>query len=181
MQETVEVLMNSVNVRVMAYLVPKTALARFDGMDSINKSYEGLPVVEGGDVIPWFETLTGPAYAANPILTSMGLHWKPGDPINTEYIEVYNQIWNFRAKNRSPDIDLRLVTDTTLAPAFWLHQTFAHIVPDFDQAIIDGEVALSIANARMPVKGIGKVDGTFGAAGATLREAGGNDGLPALC
>ena len=85
----------------------------------------------------------------------MGKHWTPGQPINTEYIEAYNAIWNFRAKNRSPDIEQRLLTDTSLAPAFWLHQTFAHIVPDFDQAIIDGEVALSVVNAKMPVSGLG--------------------------
>ena len=155
MKETVEVLMNAVNARVLTYLVPKLAFERFSGLDSINKSYEGIPEVEGGDVVPWFDTMTAPAHGANAILKKMGKHARPGTTINTEYIEAYNAIWNFRATQRSPDIAKRTRLDATLAPAFWQHQTFAHIVPDFDQAIIDGEVALSVANAKMPVKGIG--------------------------
>lgn len=155
MKETVEVLMNAVHARVLTYLVPKTALDRFSGLDAINKSYAGLPVVEGGDVTPWFETMVAPAHGANAIFKKMGIHARPGTTINTEYIEAYNQIWNFRAKNRSPDIPLRTRLDATLAPAFWAHQNFAHIVPDFDQAIIDGEVTLNVVNARMPVRGLG--------------------------
>ena len=150
MKETVEVLMNAVNVRVLTYLVPKTAFARFDGMDSINKSYEGKPPMEGQPVVPWFETMVAPAHGVNQIFTKLGKHFKPGNNINTEYIEAYNAIWNFRARNRSPDIELRERLDATLAPAFWLHQTFAHIVPKFDQALIDGEVALNIVLDGMP-------------------------------
>lgn len=157
MMETVEVLMNAVHVRTMAYLVPKLALERFDGLDAINKSYSGLPPMEGQPVVPWFEPMVAPAHGANDVFTYMGKHFKPGDAINAEYIEAYNAIWNFRAKNRSPDITLRDRLATTLAPAFWLHSQFAHIVPDFDQAIIDGEVALNVVNSKMPVKGLGLV------------------------
>lgn len=177
MKETVEVLMNAVNARVLTYLVPKTAFDRFDGMDSINKSYEGIPNVEGGDVIPWFEpwNVTSENIAWSDIMKKMGKHARLGQTINTEYIEAYNQIWNFRAKNRSPDIALRGRLDHTLAPAFWLHQTFSHIVPDFDQAIIDGEVALNVVNSKMPVKGFGKVNGAFSGPGAfPVRESDGS-------
>lgn len=154
MKETVEVLMNAVNARVLTYFVPKTALARFaSGMDSINRSYEGIPEYEDGPVIPWFNTMAAPAHGANAILKKMGKHAKPGTPINDEYIETYNAIWNFRAKNRSPDIELRAITDTTLAPAFWLHQTFAHIVPDFDHAMIDGQVPLNVLGGQLPLIG----------------------------
>lgn len=156
MAETVEVLMNSINVRVMAYLVPKLAFERYDGMDAINKSYEGLPSHDGGPVIPWFEPMLGGGVLSNDVLYSMGLHWKEGQNHNSDINEAYNVIWNFRAKNRSPDITLRARLDKTLAPAFWLHQTFAHIVPDFDQAIIDGQVALNVVDgtvtATAPIK-----------------------------
>lgn len=155
MKETVEVLMNAVNARVLTYLVPRTAFDRFDGLDSINKSYSGEPPMAGQPVVPWFETMVAPAHGTNAILRKMGKHARPGTNINTDYIEAYNQIWNFRAKNRSADIPLRTRLDATLAPAFWQHQTFAHIVPDFDQAAMDGAVPLSVTNARMPVKGIG--------------------------
>lgn len=150
MAETVEILMNSINVRVMAYLVPKLAFERFDGMDAIDKSYKGLPAYEGGEVVPWFEPMMGGDVLSNDILYSMGKHWKNGANYNSEYVEAYNTIWNFRAKNRSPDLTLRSRLDKTLAPAFWLHQTFAHIVPDFDQAMIDGEVALNVVPGGLP-------------------------------
>lgn len=177
MDETVEILMNKVNVRVTAYLVTKMGLQRFDGLDAINKSYEGKPLVEGGTVTPWFEVMEGAAYGENEILKSMGKHWVPGEDHNSEMVEVYNQIWNFRAKNRSPSIELRERLDTTLAPAFWTHSNFAHIVPDFDQAILDGEVALSIATAKLPIKGIG-LSGTPAQSGQTnvqVRESGTQD------
>ena len=88
MMETVEILMNAVNVRVMAYLVPKLALDRYDGLDSLNKSYAGIPPMEGQPVVPWFEPMVAPAHGANEIFTYMGKHFKPGDPINAEYIEA---------------------------------------------------------------------------------------------
>ena len=173
MKETVEVLMNAVNARVLTYLVPKLAFERFSGMDAINKSYEGIPVEDGGEVVPWFDTMPAPAHGANAILKKMGKHARPGATINSEYVEAYNAIWNFRATQRSPDIAKRTRLDATLAPAFWQHQTFAHIVPDFDQAVIDGEVALNVVNSKMPVKGIA-VKSTNGNAIANdaVRESG---------
>lgn len=147
MSETVELLMNAVSVRVMAYVVPRLAFERFGGsLDHLNKSYEGLPLVDGGAVTPWFQPYTIPAdyRTKDAIMVHLGVHARPGQVGNTDYMEAYNAIWNLRASNRSKDIVLRSQFNTTLAPAFWNHQTFAHIVPDFDQAVIDGEVALNV-------------------------------------
>ena len=172
MKETVEVLMNAVDARVLTYLVPKTAFERFDGIDAINKSYEGQPPMEGQPVVPWFDTMVAPAHGINAILKKLGKHAKPGTTINSEYIEAYNAIWNFRAKNRSPDIPLRTRLDATLAPAFWVHQTFAHIVPDFDQAIIDGEVPLNVLPQKLPLKGMGMFNYGNAADNIQVRESG---------
>jgi hypothetical protein len=156
MMETAEVLLNSVNVRLMAYFVPMLALERFNGsMDQLNLSYEGKPPLEGEDIVPYIEQQAFGAYGSNPIYKYLGLHGRPEEMVNTAYLEAYNQIWNFRAKNRSPELSTRTRLDDTLAPAFWLHDRFKHMVPDFDQAVIDGEVPLNITNARMPVSGIG--------------------------
>lgn len=155
MKETAELLMNAVEVRVKAYLVPKLALDRFDGMDQLNRSWEKQETSEGSGVyIPWFDTATV-AVEANDVFNRLGIHARVGETINMEYLEVYNQIWNFRAKNRSPDIALRALDDKTLAPAFWVHSNFRHIVPTFDQALIDGVVPIEFDGAgRLPV-GIG--------------------------
>jgi len=163
MSETVEVLLNAVNVRLLAYLVPNLALERFGGsMDRLNLSYEGLPEREGDAVVPFIETEAFGAPLANPIYYYMGKHGRADQQVNTAYVEAYNQIWNFRAKNRSPDIALRTRLQNTLAPAFWTHQHFAHIVPDFDQASMDGNVSLNVVNSRMPIRGMAV--GTRGAA-----------------
>lgn len=175
MMETAEILMNAVNVRVMAYLVPMLALERFNGsMDQLNLSYQGKPPLEGEQVVPYIETQAFGAHGSNKVYEYLGLHGRADQQVNTAYLEAYNQIWNFRAKNRSPDLSLRTRLQSDLAPAFWSHDMFRHIVPDFDQAAIDGEVPLSVANATMPVTGIGwKAPPLFLGAGQTVRKVGG--------
>lgn len=160
MSETVEVLMNAINVRCMVYFVPMLAFERFKaGIDDLNRSYMGVPRADGDAAIPFFELAAAPApgKSGNQILYYLGKHYKSGQMINTSYTEAYNVVWNFRAANRSKSITQRSRLQNDLAPAFWEHQTFAHIVPDFDQAAIDGEVALNVVNSKMPVKGMGNV------------------------
>jgi hypothetical protein len=150
MMETAEVLMNAVNVRVMAYLVPMLALERFNGsMDQLNLSYKGQPPLEGEAVVPFIETAAFGAHGANAVYKYLGLHGRETQLVNTAYLESYNAIWNFRAENRSPDLSLRTRLATDLAPAFWSHEQFRHIVPDFDQAAIDGEVPLNVVNEQL--------------------------------
>lgn len=153
MMETAEILMNAINVDVKAYLVPNLAFPRFSGMDELNRSYEGIPNQEGGPVTPYFEFEAAGPHGSNKIHLHMGKHARPTQMVNTAYVEAYNEIWNFRAKNRSPDITLREKGDKTLAPAFWKHTGFNHIVPDFDQAIIDGEVPLNVVGSTLSVTG----------------------------
>lgn len=156
MAETVEMLLNAVNVRLMAYLVPNLAFERFRaGMDSLNAAYNGVPLNEGDDVIPYVETQAFGTYGGNDIMTYLGKHVQAGQMISTAYIEAYNLIWNFRAANRSPDIAKRTRLQAGLAPAFWQHSNFAHLVPDFDQAIMEGAVPLDVISERMPIRGLG--------------------------
>lgn len=158
MSETAEVLMNSVHVDVKAYLVPWLAFERFGGsMDILNRSYMGQPPMTGEALIPFVETHALGAHGSKPIYKYLGLHGKSTDLVNTMYAESYNLIQNFRAANRSPNIPKRARLDTSLAPAFWKHSNFAHIVPDWDDAAMDGHVALNVVNAKLPVKGIAAV------------------------
>lgn len=174
MRETAEILLNPVHVQVSAYLVPLLAMERFEGsLDQFNRSFMGRPKVEGGATVPFIETHDMGPHGDNAIYKYLGLHGKPTDKVNTAYLEAYNAIWNFRATNRSKDITKRGRLDKTLAPAFWLGSRFAHIVPDFDQAIIDGEVALNIVDSRMPVRGIGKANADFPLANQQVRESNG--------
>ena len=150
MMETAETLFNGVNVTVNAHLVPKLAFDRFNGMDDLNRSYQGVPREDGETPIPFIETHTF-SQADNEFYKTLGMHAQGSATVNRDYIEAYNTVVNFRRKERSSSLSMRTMTDTSLAQAFWNHTTMAHIVPDFDQAIIDGEVALNVVNQVMPL------------------------------
>lgn len=173
MMESHELLMNNVNLRVTAYVVPKQAFDRFQqSRDQLDRSYMGQPQIDGGAVIPYFETQTLAANLSNnPLMKAMGMHGNTGQVINTDYIEAYNQIINMRRRNRSPNLAKRTRLDTSLAEAFWLNSQWQHVVPDFDQGTMDGEVPLTIVNPVVPVRGIGKHDATIGATNISLLDS----------
>lgn len=155
MAETAELLMNRVFLRLRAFVVPYLAFERFErSRDQLDRSYMGQPQVVGGDVVPFFDTHARGAQGANPIYDYLGLHGKATDQVNTAYAEAYNAIVNHLRKNRSPELPLRDADDTSLAEAFWPSSRFDRIVPDFAQDEIDGQVALNVVAADMPVRGI---------------------------
>lgn len=161
--ELAEVLMNKINVQVQAYFVPMLAMPRFNGsIDALNRAYEGLPPLPGQPVVPFIETMAMPAHGAADVFKYLGLHAAPGRTVNNSVLQTYNLIWNYKAKNRSPKLTQRLMNDASLAPAFWLHDQFAHMVPNFDAATIDGKVPLNVVDAKMPIRGLGISPGTAG-------------------
>lgn len=184
MMETAELLMNNVNVRVMAYFVPTLAHPRFQGsMDVLNRSFRKVPPLAGEAVIPYIGTVAAGAHGANEILRYLGLHARPGQVLSTTIIEAYNLIFNHRAANRSPDLTARLMTNTALAPAFWGHEKFAHIVPDFDQRLIDGEVPLNFTGLAgttgiVPVQGMAfrATEADWSPTAETIRKSDGTNG-----
>lgn len=163
MLETAELLVNAVQYRIQAWLVPNLAFDRFEGLDDLNRAYQGLGVV------PYFESVT-PATINGEITNAMGIHLPTGN-VNTNLIESYNQIWNYRARNRARSLTPRARLATTLAPAFWEHLRFSEVVPSFDQKMIDGNVPLVLASTKAPVKGIG-IDNPTAAGTHNIRETG---------
>lgn len=149
-------LMTGINVTAYAHFIPKLAAERFNGLDQLNRAYKGEPETEGGAVVPYFETI---AYDRNAALfKTMGIHAKQGAAINSDVVEAYNILINHRRRARSTKLPVRAKNDTSLARAFWKNTAFRHIVPDFDQAAIDGEVALNVVSSLLPVRGLGVTD-----------------------
>ena len=160
MMETAELLMNGIMVNVMAHYVPMLAFDRFNGsMEELNRSYKGETGI-GGSVVPFFEynkywngsaqTSSGNAsdfdtndarYGVDEFYQTMGIHTQVTN-LNSTLVEAYNAIVNHRRKARSASLPLRNAYDHSLAQAFWSLDN-NHIVPDFDQKLIDGEVALN--------------------------------------
>lgn len=169
--EMVEVCANPIMLNVRAYLVPNLAFPRFLGSyETLNRSYMG-EAEPGGAAVHYFQgnaTEIGPQDPADPNLVNsiyyhLGIHVPEGATYNTAYVDAYNCIWNQRARDRSPDIEQTPEGNRGLLPAFWRHPDLGSIVPNFDQATIDGEVPLNVVGGRLPVQGIaltGAVQGT---------------------
>ena len=192
MQETAELLMNQTNLHVYAHFVPMLAFDRFNGsMEELNRSYKGETGI-GGAVIPFFETNKryvassdsvdfddssasnwDTADLADPdpytFYQTMGLHFAT-DNLNMTVVEAYNAIVNHRRKARSKSLPLRNAYDHSMAEAFWNSKDMAHIVPDFDELLIDGEVPLSGLNFQAPVVGISTFGGTTGFVNANMQR-----------
>ena len=175
MLETKELLMNPVTMRARAICVPWLALERFQGSrDQFDRSWMGKPKTDdvGATVIPFIETHAMGAHGSNPIYKYMGYHGKATDQVNTMPLESVNTAWNWLARLRSKELAARLRLDTSLPPAFWPSSRFAHLVPDFDQAVIDGEVALNVVNSRLKVSGISLAPNDYGdIVNATRKDA----------
>lgn len=155
MEETARTLMNAVTVKVMAHFVPMLAFEhRFNGIDQYNRSYQQIPENDNTPHIAHFHP--GTFWPNSEFYRTLGLHAPEGEQINTTYLESYNVLWNWRARARSVKIEERGIFDRSLAPAFWDHPTMRHIVPDFDAAMIDGEVPLTVETSDMRVRGIGR-------------------------
>jgi hypothetical protein len=142
MAETTNLLLNPVRATAVAYLVPKLAFDRYPDQGTIDRSYNGQQEIDGS-VVPWFEARN--AQASTDLQKSLGIHRMT----NTDYVEAYNQVWNFIAKQRSPDLALRDRLDETIAPAFWEHNQMKHVKASFDDAMIEGEVPLTVTDAQI--------------------------------
>jgi len=155
MGETNELLANPTRARVSAYLVPDTALERFEkSRDQFDKSYMGEPQIEGGSVIPFYDYDVMGAAGVDKIYQHLGLDAPVGTNVETGYVEAYNLIQNFRLRNRSRDV-------------------FGNVLPSFDTAVAEGQVALNVISQALPVKGLGKLNATWGNPNTTVNETAG--------
>jgi hypothetical protein len=192
MAETAELLQNGIMVNVMAHYVPMLAFDRFNGsMEELNRSYKGETGI-GGSVVPYFETskyynvnndavqthhsastwdtqTTGDVANSGVYIfyQTMGMHVQTSDQ-NMTVVEAYNAIVNHRRKARSASLPLRNAFDHRLAEAFWTLDN-NHIVPDFDQKLIDGEVALNGLTFQAPVRAPHWID--TGAGGSAANDS----------
>lgn len=160
MSETLYPLLNAVNLSVTAHLIPFLAFERFDGLDSFNRSYQGINEPASGSPIPFMPTMN--FAKAAPFWRCMGVYWPEGQPINRAPVEAYNVLVNWRRQVRSEKLPVRTMTDTSLAEAFWKHTVVNEVVPDFDQAMMDGEVELQFASSKVDIHGLVRYVGNTG-------------------
>lgn len=159
MAETANMLISPVRASAVAYLVPKLAFERYNGFESLDRSYNGQQEADG-NVLPWFETMT-PDFSTGTVLNSLGLHAATGADVNSDYVEAYNAVWNYIATQRSTALTPRTRLDQSLAPAFWEHSQMKHVKHTFDDALIAGEVDLAVTDSAITLTSVNS--GTDGA------------------
>jgi len=160
-------LLNAVMANVQAWFVPKSALPQFPGRDELNHAMTGDVIKSLGAADrappPWFTTITGATLttaAASDFFKTLGIHFGTGTTVNSDLIDSFNVIWNFRAAAHSSRLTRRqyasesIANSTSLPPAFWPSGRFQHVVPDYEAALIQGSLDLDVLAGALPVTGI---------------------------
>lgn len=167
MMETSEKPVNAIVAKACTYFVPYLAFDQFNGsIDELNRSYSkengiaGSPVsffeknkYYNGSAVVTDSTPTDMDTGDNGRATfygTMGLHHGVAD-MNNSYVQAYNAIVNHRRKARSTSLAVRNEFEHDLAEAFWPNEGNSHIMADFDQKLIDGEVALNGLTFQAPL------------------------------
>lgn len=179
--------LNAVVVKLQAWFVPKVALPQFTGMDDFLSSYHGesMPLYPTGtrNPSPYFghvdasETSQLAIIAASDLIKSAGLHLVPGKPVNFDYIDSFNTVHNFRLSAHSSKIPKRkyaaedLAEATSLPRGFWPTNRLSRVVPDYDEALVVGDLSLDVLAGRIPVSGITQQTNATGLTGTNLNFA----------
>ncbi len=181
MMETSEKPVNAIVAKACTYFVPYLAFDQFNGsIDELNRSYSkengiaGSPVsffeknkYYNGSAVVTDSTPTDMDSGDNGRATfygTMGLHHGVAD-MNNSYVQAYNAIVNHRRKARSTSLAVRNEFEHDLAEAFWPNEGNSHIMADFDQKLIDGEVALNALTFKAPLRSTAMSVGTTFLAG----------------
>jgi len=168
MEETSNLLLNTVNATFSAWLVPKLAFDRFDGSrDALDRAYM-KKLEKDGSQIPWITT-------HNPtgmeIYQAAGLHYET--TVNTDYAEAYDKIFEYRCKQRSEALWTAVsntVGSGNLHSAFFDNPQMAIVKPSFDIGATEGVVPLTVVGGELPVKGI-SANGSFGTLGTQTYDS----------
>lgn len=158
-EETLHVIVNPVRVRVEAYMIPKTALARFAGsVEVLNRAYMDEPAPAGMGTTPkWYlkdANTNGKANTGYPLFDALGIHYNDQAVLyNADLCESYNLLVNWMRRQVSQSLPPLALDNPNFAPAFWDAVKFAHIKPSFDAEQMDAAVPVGI-DGRVPVRGI---------------------------
>jgi len=117
-------LQNGVHAHFQAWFVPKTAHPQFSGLDEFMHSYLGEPIPSLGAADrtppPFYTILSGGAVttaAGSEFFETLGIHIPAGASINTDLIDAFGVVYNFRLRAHSSRLPLRAYASEDLAEA----------------------------------------------------------------
>lgn len=179
---------NAVLARIQVWCVPRTALPQFSGVDEYVHAFHetNITALGASSRTPpsLYDTVGTGAIAAaqaSEFFQCLGISLEAGRAINTDYIDAYNLVQNFRLAAHSSKITRYdyyaedAVTSLELKPAFWPKSRLHAMVPDYESALVTGSLDLDFSAGSIPVSGIGWPQASpLGSATNNVRETGGN-------
>lgn len=163
-------LLNGVQCNMQAWFVPKSAHPQFAGQDEFMHSYTGETIKALGQADrtppPFFNVVSSGAtlttIAASEFFKTLGLHIPANVPIQTDLVDAFALVYNFRLAAHSSRLARRkyftedMAEALSLPRAFWPTSRFSRVVPDYERALVLGNLDLDIAAGQIPVSGLGK-------------------------
>lgn len=163
-------LQNGVGMNVQAWFVPKSAHPKFSGREDYEFSYQKEPINTLANGVSasrqpenFFTTFTAfedrRTISDSDLFRSLGLH-SVNRKTNTDLIDAFNLVYNFRLAAHSSRLVRRpyasedLVTSTALPRAFWPKGRFSQVVPDYERALIVGDLQLDVQAGQIPINGL---------------------------
>lgn len=196
LKEMPKPLLNAAFANMQAWYIPKSAHPRFAGRDELNHSFTGDAIKALGSADrappPYFNTISGAAYTtmfSSKLFKTLGLHYAAGSNANSDLVDAFVQVYNFRLAAHSSRLTRRkyaaedMTEATSLPPAFWPSSRLSRIVPDYERALIVGALDLDVAAGRLPIANLlvgaeatsspfpVNPDGSLGAAASTVNRA----------
>lgn len=178
---------NAVIARAQAWFVPRPALPYFSGLDEYTHSVHGKTITRLGSsdrtAPALYNTVGTGAIAAaqtSEFFSTLGLYLAAGEAINTDYIDAYVLVQNFRLAAHSSKLTRydyyseNATTALELKPALWPRNRMHQIVPDYEQALVVGALDLDVSAGAIPVSGLGAQATASWSATPTVRETGGS-------
>lgn len=168
LKEMPKPLLNAAHVNFQAWFVPKSASPVFSGRDELLHAMTGHAITALGQAdraAPKFFTQLSAASTATALesrfFKALGIHMPTGQRLNTDLLDAFGIIYNFRLAAHSSKLARRkyatedIIEATSLPPAFWPSSRFSRVVADYDRALIVGSLDLDVVAGRLPVSGLG--------------------------
>lgn len=157
-------LLNGVLVNVQAWFVPKSIHPQFNGTDEFVHSYTGevMKALGQADRTPPSYFLAEPASELHnsDFVKTLGIHLDATANVNTDLIDAFGLIYNFRLAAHSTKLPRRKYYSEDSAEAlsfpraFWPSGRFSRIVPDYERALVVGALDLDVTAGRIPIRNL---------------------------
>lgn len=159
-------LLNAVHANFQAWFVPKSAHPQFPGRDELMHARTGkvIKALGSGDRYPpaYFNLLgisQRAVAASSTFFTTLGIHIDETQNVNSDLIDAFNLIYNFRLAAHSSKLERRpyaaedLEEALTLPPAFWPSSRLSRVVPDYERSLIVGSFDMDIGAGQIVYNG----------------------------